>query len=88
MATHRLTEINRIAMAVLQANKTGDRAGLVAVLSQLKEDKDVVDFLDALANMVHFALAQDPSKGFQAFIDAYGASMDQVDAKLDEETST
>jgi hypothetical protein len=87
MATHRLTDIHRTALALLQANRAGDRAAVESVLAMLAED-DVVDFLEALANIANFALASDPRNGWQAFVDSYAASMDQVEATLDGKTDT
>jgi hypothetical protein len=89
MATHKLVDIQRTALAFVQAQRTGDRDGMFALLAQVAEDeKEFMEFFAALANMVPYALACDPRTGWQAFIDAYAASMDQVEATLDAEKDT
>ena len=87
MTSHRLVDIRRTALALAQATRTGDRLAQADVLAMLTED-DALEFLAALANMVHLAFAADPRQGWQTFIDSYGASLDQVDAKLQGKTDT
>lgn len=89
MATHKLVEVQRTALAFVQAQRTGDREGMFALLAQVAEDEqEFMEFFAALANMVPYALACDPRTGWQAFVDSYAAAMDRVEAKLDEETDT
>jgi hypothetical protein len=86
MATKQV-DIHRTALALIQANKAGDVKAVTAVLSMVEED-EVEAFLAALANMVYYALACDPDKGWDAFVERYAASLDEVEAKLQGKNDT
>jgi hypothetical protein len=89
MASNKIIEAHRTAVAFVQAQRAGDREGMRALLAMVAEDeKEFMEFFAALANMVGYALASDPRQGWQGFVDAYAASMDQVEARLDAETDT
>lgn len=83
MAMKKGVDEHRTALALVQAAKTGDVNAVRAVVGMLEDEDQFVGFLTALATMVFYAHDCDPRRGWKAFVDAYAASLDQVEAKLD-----
>ena len=81
MATNTGVDLHRTALALVQANKTQDTEGVIAVLAMVKESEIGV-FLAALADMVHYAHACDPADGWEDFTERYSAALDVADSNL------
>ncbi|MEJ1113836.1 hypothetical protein WBN73_05535 [Paenarthrobacter sp. CCNWLY172] len=81
MATKNDFEVHRTALALVQANRANDEAGIIAVLSMVKES-DIGEFVVALTELVSEAFNTAPSAGWEAFVSHYSAAIDTAESQI------